>query len=971
MMDAQADRDPLEELAAEFVERHRRGESPSVSEYVVRCPELAEEIRDLFPTILSLEQLKMREGSSAAGRTCRDIGHLERLGDFRIIREIGRGGMGIVYEAEQESLGRRVAIKVLPYQGLLEAKHLARFRREARIAARLHHTNIVQVFGVGQQDGLHYYVMQYVPGVGLDRIIRRLAAICAGVAGELAGNPAKVDDFDRERIEAICRRWLGTTGHTSSCARTVGTLHDLPDCPDYFRTIAQLGIRVAHALHYAHSQGTMHRDIKPANLLVDPRGTVWVTDFGLAQAVHAEDITLPGEITGTLRFMPPERFGGQIDARGDIYSLGLTLYELLTLQPAFQNSDHTRLIHQITQSQPPRPGRINPRIPRDLETIILKATAHQPDHRYSTAAALAEDLQRFIEDRPIQARPARLAERLWRWSRRNPAMASLAATSLVLLLAVAVVANIGYFTATRALRGEAQQRDRAESIALLAQEALDRVIDRMSPSASPQVTSLSIEGTSQTTVQIAVPPVVSKEAAALLEEMLPFYDRLAERTGGDVALQLRSADANRRLADIRQRLGQYDKAVVAYRKAIELYQQQPAQSGNDVAVRIASVYNELGHLYRSTSQPDQARRSHMQALSILEPIVARKGSVAASARFELARTCYFLGTRIPDQAAPRAPHPPPPPDGPPDGPGPRPLGPGMRPPMPPPAPDGPQEPPAQQRHAYLGRAIDLINGLVAESSGSPQYRRMLALCHRDQYPDVQRRDPQKAAQSLDQATKILEQLVEEYPQMPDYRFDLCQCYAMVDPPHRPGFAGGPPVQQEPLSAIEQRLGKALDLARSLSSQYPQTPEYLALEAQVHHKIGGLLRQTRHREQAEQSDRQAVTCQEALVQQVPEVAAYKVFLAAFRNSLADILLVNGKVEEARQQAEQAIATLDNLMVADSEAWYLHGPLINANRTLAEIHHAAGHDDLAARARQEANRHRQELDAHAPPRLPDGP
>ncbi len=602
MADDQTDRDPLEELAAEYVERHRRGETPSVSEYVARCPDLADEIRDLFPTILFLEQLKTRDSSSPAGRICPDIGRLERLGDFRIIREIGRGGMGIVYEAQQESLGRRVAIKVLPYQNLREAKHLARFRREARIAARLHHTNIVQVFGVGQQDEIHYYVMQYVAGTGLDRIIQRLAAMCTAPTRRQGQAVAKADDPERERIDAICRRWLGKQAAGPAGCKATFACGLLPHC-------CPTGNPGGRRLHYAHTHGTMHRDIKPANLLVDPHDTVWVTDFGLAQAVQAEQVTQPGEITGTLRYVPPERFHGVVDPRGDVYSLGLTLYELLTLQPAFQDSDRSRLIHQITQGQLARPRKANPCIPPDLETIVLKATAHEPDHRYAAAGEMADDLERFVDDRPIAARPVGPGERLWRWSRRNPAIAGLAGTSLLLLLAVAIVANVGYFAAKQALRGEARQRNRAESIAMLAQEALGRIVDRLSP-AAPQVASLSVGGTSQTTVEIPTPPIVSKEAASLLEDMLPFYDRLADQTPDDAAFQRRVADANRRLGDISQRLGQYDKAVAAYRKAISLYHQQSAsvQQETDAAAHTANIYNELGRLYRSTRQVQEARQ---------------------------------------------------------------------------------------------------------------------------------------------------------------------------------------------------------------------------------------------------------------------------------------------------------------------------------------------------------------------------
>ena len=231
-------------------------------------------------------------------------------------------------------------------------------------------------------------------------------------------------------------------------------------------------------------------------------------------------------------------------------------------------------------------------------------------------------------------------------------MAGLVGVSIALLLAVVVVTNVGYFNTRRALKGEAQQRQRAEATASLAQEALDRVVERLSPAMTSQSLQLKIDGTSQTSVEIPAPPVLSKEMASLLAEMMPFYDRLARQTGDDAPLRLRAADANRRLADIRQRLGQYEQAHAAYSKAIAMYQELSSRLGGDVdiKVRIAGVYNELGRLYRSTQQFDSARESHLQVLSILESTSSDSGPASPEARYELAQAYYLLGTRIPEQA---------------------------------------------------------------------------------------------------------------------------------------------------------------------------------------------------------------------------------------------------------------------------------------------------------------------------------
>jgi serine/threonine protein kinase/WD40 repeat protein len=443
----------LERLAEEFVERHRRGEHPALSEYTDRHPDLAAEIRDLFPALVQIEHLKpvagdltgdfVPQSGPADGRTP------ERLGEYRILREVGHGGMGVVYEAEQESLGRHVALKVLPRQALLKTTYLERFRREAKAAAKLHHTNIVPVFGVGECDGTHYYVMQFIRGEGLDKVLadlRRLRATPgaptmpampseASVAHSLltgrfdapAAPPAEEPTAPSSPVTAA------EGAHGSSTLSAGG-----PD-GHYYRGIARVGLQVADALAYAHRQGILHRDVKPSNLLLDQQGTVWITDFGLAKAEGADDLTATGDIVGTLRFMAPERFDGRSLPQSDVYGLGVTLYEMLTLRPPFDDTHKGRLIEKVLHEPPAPPRRLDPRVPRDLETIVLKCLAKEPAERYAAAEVLAEDLRRFLADRPIKARRTPWHERTWRWCRRNPVVASLLATVGALLVAVAVM----------------------------------------------------------------------------------------------------------------------------------------------------------------------------------------------------------------------------------------------------------------------------------------------------------------------------------------------------------------------------------------------------------------------------------------------------------------------------------------------------------------------------------------------------
>jgi serine/threonine protein kinase/WD40 repeat protein len=510
----QSETDRVESLAEDFVDRYRRGERPSVTEFARGHPDLAVRIRDLFPALVVMEELGSVGGASADSRPglldAAVASVPQQLGDYRILREVGRGGMGVVYEAVQESLGRHVALKVLPSRGRLDPTHLERFRREARAAAHLHHTNIVPVFGVGQHDGTHYYAMQFIAGQGLDQVLGELRRLRHAFkaqkrpAGEAGGDddanapaPArtlllgtsdtslKIDGFESGESATKAVRTPVRLTESSAGVSTTG-LRD-PTERQFFRSVAQVGLQVAEALAYAHRQGIFHRDVKPSNLLLDARGTVWVTDFGLAKAEGAQELTMPGDVVGTLRYMAPERFKGRSDGRGDVYSLGMTLYELLTLRPAFEAPDRAGLMEKILHAEPPRPRKLDPLVPRDLETVVLKAIAREAGERYASADAMGEDLRRFLADRPILARRSRLPERAWRWCRRNLALASLMGSVVLLLTVIAVGASVAavrlrlsereksqqlansYINEAKALRWSGQAGGRRKSLAALAQ----------------------------------------------------------------------------------------------------------------------------------------------------------------------------------------------------------------------------------------------------------------------------------------------------------------------------------------------------------------------------------------------------------------------------------------------------------------------------------------------------------------------
>ncbi|HEV3256199.1 MAG TPA: protein kinase, partial [Gemmataceae bacterium] len=487
--------DAVGKVAEAFLARYRRGERPSLTEYTDQYPELAEQIRDLFPALVVMEELGSVEGPPS-GAVAGKCPLPEQLGDYRILHRVGGGGMGIVYEAVQESLGRHVALKVLPAHALQSPTHLERFKREARAAARLHHTNIVPVFGVGEQDGVHYYAMQFIQGQGLDEVLKevkrlrqrkglsssvdpepaadRVPSLAQGLlSGHFAGAGASAREDDAPAEPQACgpagasASPPGSSDPQAASISGSGSGTDLTAQPEaqYFRSVARMGVQVAAGLDYAHQQGILHRDIKPSNLLLDARGTVWITDFGLAKAEGTEELTHTGDIVGTLRYMAPERFRGKSDPRSDVYGLGVTLYELLTLRPAFEDSNRPRLMERVTHDDPPRPRKVDRSIPRDLETIVIKAIAKEPGRRYQTAAELGEDLRRFLAGEPVRARRIGVWQRTAKWVKRRPAVATLLVVSAVAalsLIAGTVVHNVQLGAALQDAQASLDKAKRAE-----------------------------------------------------------------------------------------------------------------------------------------------------------------------------------------------------------------------------------------------------------------------------------------------------------------------------------------------------------------------------------------------------------------------------------------------------------------------------------------------------------------------------
>ena len=423
---AHSDDDPqasqLERLASVFAEQLRDGRPATIEQYAKSHPALADEIRELFPVILAMETNKRDRENPAMRREIPQEFDFDRLGDCRIVREIGRGGMGVVFEAQRGVKDERVAVKWFPWRVTAMSHWRVRFEQEARTVERLQHANIVPLLGTGEQDGHPFYIMQYIDGVSLDWVLHRLNET------ELLVFESEIDrhrqESDRSGPSAAKSKKRAVGSEPSKDAGTQidkanargssQALHGVRRTS--WRLFARIVAQAGRAIDHAHRQGVLHNDIKPANLLMDRTGRVWVTDFGLARPLDPPEGAEGRGLAGTLRYMAPERFSGWFDELSDLYSLGITLYELVTQRPAFDASDRLSLAEAITKTGPIPPRKINDEIPRDLETIILKAIHRDPDERYYSIEAFAADLLRFMNGERIRAkRPSRWRRWLNRW----------------------------------------------------------------------------------------------------------------------------------------------------------------------------------------------------------------------------------------------------------------------------------------------------------------------------------------------------------------------------------------------------------------------------------------------------------------------------------------------------------------------------------------------------------------------------
>ena len=526
---------------------------------------------------------------------------VRKLGDFELLRVIGRGGMGIVYEAQQLSLRRRVALKLLPLISVLDARQIARFKNEAQAAANLQHPNIVPVHAVGNYQGVHYYAMRFIDGHPLDAIIAALRHKKSLAAPTASGTKAHIKDANasQSNVEADAEeKFEAAVDHSAADDWTI---------PPAYQRVVRLGIEAASALAAAHSDGIIHRDIKPSNLMLDKKGKLWITDFGLARRITDHSLTATGDVMGTLRYMSPEQSKGQtalVDGRSDVYSLGATLYELLALEPAMTGESSPAMLRAIEQQMPISLKQHRPDLPRDLVTVIEKAMAKDREERYLTAQDFADDLTRVLEGRPTLAKPPTLLERGIKWVQRNQRLARLELG----LCAAALIFFAAGLTVILKARNERQAAER---------EARQRVDELRSQSDAYFFMVKDLEGIPGTE------DIRKRVYTRLLNDFRGFVSsvRSEEKTPAELAIALLH------MGDLQREMQDWSAAHDSLTEAEKMLRQQAIAHPSRLEHRrnLANCLTLLGLVELQQGDTDSAEKQLTQSTRVLSELIQLDG----------------------------------------------------------------------------------------------------------------------------------------------------------------------------------------------------------------------------------------------------------------------------------------------------------------------------------------------------------
>ncbi|MBL8816643.1 MAG: serine/threonine protein kinase [Planctomyces sp.] len=615
--------DRIDAILDDAVRRIRSGEVVDTAEYCRTDPDLADEIQLLLPAILLLERPPLRKTDSREP--------LPSIPGYHMIREIGRGGMGIVYEAVQKQLNRRVALKVIRV-GSTNRVQTSRFCREASTAAGLQHPNIVPVFDFGEAEGLAYYSMQLIEGNTLDQMIKG-ARISAG---EQITRIETLDAYGHSLITSAdtgSQQQFGSNEQSNRQNSVTANRQNSVTEPELTASVMAI-LQVAEALAYAHDRGVLHRDIKPSNIIVDPQGKAWITDFGLAWHIGAESLTADGDIVGTVRYLAPEGFSGQSSAQSDIYSLGLTLYELLEGRPAFTHMDRGRLIAEILNGNAPE---LTAAVPSELATICSTCTQKRAKDRYASAALLATDLKSFLEQRPITAKRIGKVWSILRWCEQNRALTVLSIVS-VLCLTVGTYAVIENRSSSKAAKRLEEQSRVSSELARTNLRMLLNTVDRFCQTVTQERRLYSPE---------------FKQLRDLLRESAA---SLNTQLGNDPSA---SPDAKLQLAGVQLRLGKLGSTdnTLAESEAhllesqnllLGLLRDKPSEqttNAYEIELELIGCYQELGATYSRMNRIESSKTKLEDSIEVANGIIrdCDDKSLREAAQFKKSRSLSMLG----------------------------------------------------------------------------------------------------------------------------------------------------------------------------------------------------------------------------------------------------------------------------------------------------------------------------------------
>jgi tetratricopeptide (TPR) repeat protein len=782
---------------------------------------------------------------------------LRYFGDYQIRRELGRGGMGVVYEARQVSLNRPVALKMVRAGLLAGGDELRRFQNEAEAVALLDHPGIVPVYEVGEHEGQHYFSMKLVPGGSLVPL--------------------------------------------------------LPQYKDDPRAAARLVAEAAEAVAHAHARGVLHRDLKPANLLVDDEGHPHVTDFGLAKKVEADvEFTQSGAILGTPAFMSPEQATGRrgsITTATDVYGLGSVLYALLAGKAPFGGDSVVETLDAVRNSPPEPPTRFNAQVPRDLETVCLKCLEKDPRRRYPSAQALADDLRAWLESRPIAARRVGPAERAWLWCRRKPAVAALsAAVFLALVVGTATVIAVQR-QANRALAAKNEDLTRA-----LGREAKANADLAAASTRVGQRYELAVDAIATFHTGVSVDFLLKEDKFKVLRDRLlksagDFYGKLGALLGRETDLASRRglAQANFELAELTGEVGRKEDALAAHRAVLSRREEVAADPEADVLARVdvgrsltavasqldatgkaveagatfrkaeallaglsrssptalaalAACRTRMGIFLSETGQPTLALAAYRLALTDQEAQAAAPGA-SNEARRDLADTIFRIGLLLFDTGKP------------------------------------------EDAAARYREALAIQQRLVDDNPDVADFRRTLSRIHQDMGIQLLAAGkPSEAEAEVREALRLRQKLVDDEPAVTEFRHRLAGSHNML---------ALVLVKSGKLAEAEAEHHQALTLRRKLAADNPAVAEFRHYLAGSHNNLAIVLAQTGRPAEAEAEYREAIVIQRKLAADNPVVTNLRSGLAGSHNNLGTVLAGTGKPAEAETEYREALAIFRKL------------------------------------------------------------